>query len=92
MNARALLLAVLLGVASAAAFAQCSHTDFLHDLGMRESRLDPSARNPFGYIGLFQPLMDRRDLLLWHSTVHIHPWIERFAVRGTCQAKWNGSH
>ena len=54
MNARALLLVVLLGMASAAALAECSHIDFLHDLGMRESRLDPSARNPFGYIGLFQ--------------------------------------
>lgn len=54
MNARALLLAVLLGMVSAAALAACSHIDFLHDLGMRESRLDPSARNPFGYIGLFQ--------------------------------------
>jgi integrating conjugative element protein (TIGR03758 family) len=54
VNARTQLLAVLLGMASAAACAQCSHTDFLYDLGMRESRLDPSARNPFGYIGLFQ--------------------------------------
>jgi integrating conjugative element protein (TIGR03758 family) len=54
VNARTLVVAVLLGVAAAAACAQCSHTDFLHDLGMRESRLDPSARNPFGYIGLFQ--------------------------------------
>jgi integrating conjugative element protein (TIGR03758 family) len=54
VNARTLLLAVLLSMASAAACAQCSHTDFLHDLGARESRLDPNARNPYGYIGLFQ--------------------------------------
>jgi integrating conjugative element protein (TIGR03758 family) len=54
VSARLLLLAVLLSTACAAARAQCSHTDFLHDLGMRESRLNPSARNPFGYIGLFQ--------------------------------------
>ncbi len=45
---------MLLGMASASASAQCSHTDFLHDLGMRESRLDPNARNPFGFVGIFQ--------------------------------------
>src|SRR5437868_1578198 len=54
VSARTLLLAVLLAAASAAASAQCSHTDFLHDLGTRESGMNPSARNPFGYIGLFQ--------------------------------------
>ncbi len=47
-------MAVLLNMTCSAACAQCSHTDFLHDLSMRESRLDPSARNPFGYVGLFQ--------------------------------------
>ena len=47
-------MAVLLSMVSAAACAQCSHTDFLHDLGMRESRLDPNARNPFGFVGIFQ--------------------------------------
>lgn len=54
MNARALLLATLLGTATTVASAACSHTDFLHDLGMRESGLDPGARNPFGYVGVFQ--------------------------------------
>lgn len=47
-------MAVLLSMASAAACARCNHADFLHDLGMRESRLDPNARNPFGFVGIFQ--------------------------------------
>jgi integrating conjugative element protein (TIGR03758 family) len=54
VNARALLVAALLSMASAAACARCSHTDFLRDLGMRESRLNPNARNPFGFVGIFQ--------------------------------------
>jgi len=48
-----LMMAVLLGLA-AGARAECSHADFLHDLAMRESTLDPGARNSFGYVGLFQ--------------------------------------
>lgn len=54
MNARALLVVMLLALACAATRAQCSHADFLHDLGMRESGLNPSERNNFGYVGLFQ--------------------------------------
>lgn len=49
-----LLVAGLLCVASATPWAACGHADFLHDLGMRESGLDPAARNAYGYIGLFQ--------------------------------------
>ena len=45
---------LLLGAACAAVHAQCSHADFLHDLGIRESSLDHNARNRFGYVGLFQ--------------------------------------
>jgi len=54
MRTLALLPVVALGTASLAAWPRCSHTDFLHDLAMRESRMKPGAINPFGYIGLFQ--------------------------------------
>lgn len=54
MDWRISLTAALIGLGSAAAWAECSHVDFLHDLAQRESKLDPSARNPFGYVGLFQ--------------------------------------
>jgi integrating conjugative element protein (TIGR03758 family) len=54
MRGPVLLAAVALSLASVAAWPQCSHTDFLHDLAVRESGLKPNAINPFGYIGLFQ--------------------------------------
>lgn len=43
-----------LALLAAAALAAGTHADFLHDLAMRESGMDPTARNRFGYIGLFQ--------------------------------------
>jgi integrating conjugative element protein (TIGR03758 family) len=54
MRRHALLPAAALGLASIAAWPQCTHTDFLHDLAVRESGLKPNAINQFGYIGLFQ--------------------------------------
>lgn len=32
----------------------CDHADFLHDLAVHESGLNPSAVNSYGYVGLFQ--------------------------------------
>ena len=54
MRAPALPLALALGMTSATAWPACTHTDFLHDLAVRESGLKPNAVNPYGYIGLFQ--------------------------------------
>jgi integrating conjugative element protein (TIGR03758 family) len=54
MRAPALPLALAWSMASATAWPACTHTDFLHDLAVRESGLKPNAVNPYGYIGLFQ--------------------------------------
>lgn len=54
MRAAALPISIALGMASATAWPACTHTDFLHDLAVRESGLQPDEMNPHGYIGLFQ--------------------------------------
>ena len=54
MRAAALPISVALGMASATAWPACTHTDFLRDLAVRESGLNPNATNRYGYIGLFQ--------------------------------------
>lgn len=46
-----LAVAILL---SAVAVAVGTYSDFLHDLAVRESSLNPTAINPYGYVGLFQ--------------------------------------
>ena len=45
--------ATMLGLATPLAVA-CDQADFLHQLGEMESEMNPAARNPYGYIGLFQ--------------------------------------
>jgi integrating conjugative element protein (TIGR03758 family) len=51
---RKILAVCVLGLVSAIAIAAATHEDFLHALAVRESSLDPTKTNVFGYTGLFQ--------------------------------------
>src|SRR6185503_6925283 len=54
MRTASYVLFAVLSLSSSSVFAACTHADFLNSLAKRESSMDPTKINGFGYAGLFQ--------------------------------------
>jgi integrating conjugative element protein (TIGR03758 family) len=48
------VVAAVIAATSTPTYAACNHPDFLRGLATLESRVNPAARNRYGYVGLFQ--------------------------------------